>query len=219
MSFQYSYSITNDFLNGVVALDSFKIEIENSSISIALDRIDIDDTQCEIYFKAELPTEDQNTLIGLVAAHDGEPQPQMLETVIIKETENTLHVVQKGLPDFTGYSYFSDSVWGVAAANQVSHFYLGFDEIVAIQGGSVEVDENVNQGDFFALDFTYGIGGPVVGSLVTKKGVMPSTMWARSLPDAKEIPVGIKLRLTYNNTGTNDVFVIVAYDLRRTPQS
>jgi len=75
----YTYSISTDFPNQKVAVDSLTKEIEDSDISSAtLQYIDVAVSapdNCDIVFDVALSPTDETTLDGLVAAHQGEPLP------------------------------------------------------------------------------------------------------------------------------------------------
>lgn len=73
MSTKYTYSISNDFPNEAVAPDKLESEISDSSITVALDYINTNGDDCEIWFKADLTAGQQTTLANVVGAHDGEP--------------------------------------------------------------------------------------------------------------------------------------------------
>lgn len=146
--------------------------------------------------------------------------------VVIADSTKKLDVIQKGFPDYSGHPYFADSVWGTAPAKdpetpetpRISYFYLSFNQDVRIQGATVE-NSIANLGDFYALHLTYGVGGPVVGEFVAKRGLLPgvSSKWERILPDSQVVPQGICFRLTYSNNGDLPVHVVCAFDLRRIP--
>lgn len=70
---KYSFSISNDFPNGVLAADSLDKEIRMSSISIALDSINVVGDTCDIWFKAILPPSDITALNYVIANHKGTP--------------------------------------------------------------------------------------------------------------------------------------------------
>lgn len=75
----YAYSISTDFPNQKVAADCLTQEIEDSSITSAtLQSIDVAVSapdNCDIIFDTTLSSEDETTLDGIVAAHQGEPLP------------------------------------------------------------------------------------------------------------------------------------------------
>lgn len=72
MAEKYTYNYSS-FLNNKAALGSLTTEITDSNIAIALDYINSDNSEVDIWFKATLPSTDWTTLSGIVAAHDGEP--------------------------------------------------------------------------------------------------------------------------------------------------
>jgi len=69
---KYTYSISEDFPNQKVNLDTLKYEITSSPITHALDFINTEGDECNIWFKEELTTIDStSTLPAIVAAHQG----------------------------------------------------------------------------------------------------------------------------------------------------
>jgi hypothetical protein len=75
MATKYTYSISEDFPNGKVEPGKLVLEIRESAITIAADYVNANGDDCDIWFKAELPSGDQTVLDAVVAAHDGEPLP------------------------------------------------------------------------------------------------------------------------------------------------
>jgi hypothetical protein len=75
MSEKYTYSVTNDFLNGAVDSAKLTYEIDESTITRKLDFIGTDDDDCDIWFLDTLTSGDETVLDSIVAAHDGEPLP------------------------------------------------------------------------------------------------------------------------------------------------
>jgi hypothetical protein len=71
----YTFSVSGDFPNQVVAVDRLTQEIRDSDITIALNSISVINTSCEIEFKDALETAEETTLDGIVAIHDGTPLP------------------------------------------------------------------------------------------------------------------------------------------------
>lgn len=72
----YTYSLT-DFPNSKVDAFALLVDVRDSSITIAVDRVDVGPPDrpldVDVVFKDALPTEQQNTLDTLVAAHQGNP--------------------------------------------------------------------------------------------------------------------------------------------------
>jgi hypothetical protein len=90
----YPYSISGDFPNGTVNVETFWQEIEDSSISEALTKIDVritGDDVCEPYFANALSPGDQATLGGIVAAHQGvAPVVPVLERQIAESAQSAV---------------------------------------------------------------------------------------------------------------------------------
>ncbi len=74
---KYPYSISEDFPDQKVDIDRLSWEISESTITIALDYINVSGDECNIWFKDELPASDKTALDAVVAAHDGEPLPDV----------------------------------------------------------------------------------------------------------------------------------------------
>ena len=72
----YTYSVSLDFPNHQVDPSRLYQEVVSSSITIALDNIEVVQDACTISFKVDLSTGEKTILDGLVAAHSGEPMPQ-----------------------------------------------------------------------------------------------------------------------------------------------
>lgn len=74
MSYEYIYSIENDFPNSKVDIESLIYEIRESTITIAVDYVyDKDEIECHIFMKANLSEEEHATLDEIVANHEGDP--------------------------------------------------------------------------------------------------------------------------------------------------
>lgn len=69
---KYTYSISNDTLNGIISTNKLHSEIIDSNISIALNYINTSGDNCDIWFKDELSSGDKILLDGIVSGHDGE---------------------------------------------------------------------------------------------------------------------------------------------------
>ena len=66
----YTYNFS-DFKNGTVSSGRLTVEIQNSAIVSAVDYINTNGNECDIWFKAELSVGDKTILDGVVADHDG----------------------------------------------------------------------------------------------------------------------------------------------------
>jgi hypothetical protein len=72
-SVKYAYSISEDFPNAKVLPDKLASEIRASAIETALDYIGTSGDVCDVWFRAELSTSDNDRLDSIVAAHDAVP--------------------------------------------------------------------------------------------------------------------------------------------------
>lgn len=66
----YTYLI-DDFLNSKVDLTKLDKEVRDSSITVSLNYINLDETGCDFYFRDILALKDHTTLSGVVDSHDG----------------------------------------------------------------------------------------------------------------------------------------------------
>ena len=77
---RYTYAI-HLFPNGIVDSSRLTLEIQDSTISTSLARIDTDADSCFIWFRAPVSGSERAVLTALVAAHSGEPLPQPVAEV------------------------------------------------------------------------------------------------------------------------------------------
>lgn len=88
---KYTYSINDDFPNHKVDINRLGIEITTSDITIALDYIDTEGDDCNIWFKDAIPTSiGEGELDDIVAAHSGEP----LDDPVHAETSDGRPIIQ-----------------------------------------------------------------------------------------------------------------------------
>jgi len=73
MSVKYTYSISNDFPNQKVNPTGLTNAIRNATITVALDYINTDNDDCDVWFKLALSGAEETTLSGVVAAHTAAP--------------------------------------------------------------------------------------------------------------------------------------------------
>jgi len=142
----YNYSVSTDFPNGAVCADRLKQEILDSSITIALVGVDVDNDVCSVDFKADLPDEDKVTLDDLVAAHSGETMPKADIPVEIKKSNTIIESKQVGFVDLSGYNAYRRGYGFVARPKQTTNFDIKYDRTMKLQGLRVMLDENVNEG-------------------------------------------------------------------------
>ena len=72
------------FPNKIVNSDRLIQEISISSIIVALDHLDTSPIEADIYFKAELSTQDKTTLDTIVSNHSGTPLPDVIPVQNVK---------------------------------------------------------------------------------------------------------------------------------------
>jgi hypothetical protein len=85
---KYTYSISGDFPNQVINSDRLTQEIQDSTIVIALSFISTDGDNCDIWFRAELSSNDESALDIIVSNHSGEALPSQVTSVKIAEIES-----------------------------------------------------------------------------------------------------------------------------------
>jgi hypothetical protein len=68
---KYEFSIASDFPKGKVEVNALIQEIQESNITIMLDRIDTHSDICDIWFKNSLPSPEETTLNYLIGSHQG----------------------------------------------------------------------------------------------------------------------------------------------------
>ena len=84
---KYTYSISGEFPNQKINSDRLSQEIQDSTIVISLSFISTDGDNCDIWFKAELSSNDQSALDIIVSNHSGEALPSQATPVKIAEIE------------------------------------------------------------------------------------------------------------------------------------
>jgi hypothetical protein len=105
----YDYSIANDTLNGKVAPDKLRDQIQDSSIVTALDGIITDSATdlLRVIFKDALSVGDETILDTVVADHDGIPYPPAMDVSVTNfaTLEDPDHEIQRVIvqPARTGY--------------------------------------------------------------------------------------------------------------------
>jgi len=109
MSSKYTYNITSDFPNQKVDVGKLKVEIQDSDIITALDYINSSQTECDIWFKAELSVVDSTaTLPAIIAAHDGERLPDT-EAPVMEDGRPIVRADTRPIGAATFFTMASDS--------------------------------------------------------------------------------------------------------------
>lgn len=219
-STKYTYSIQNDTPNHKVDTDRLIQEITTSTITIALDYINTNGDELDIWFKAELSTEEQTELTTIVNNHSGEPLPSSNTPVSIKESDVDLTVTEKGFQNLDGHIYFKKGVCLECASGGITNLDVKFDRDMLLCGGGCRTDENTTFGDyceFFIVDkdnlLGYGTNLEIC-KLVETDYVWADKFWEVLFQDAKPIPAGFYLRIAYTSVGQNAVKVIAWFNMR-----
>jgi len=108
----YTYSITDDTLNGIVDTGTLRVEIENSSIIIAIDRISTSDDDLNITFKANLGSADETILDDLVSNHEGADSSDDIQHVLIDgvEVDSEGRQIQRMAAGKKGWTYMAHPI-------------------------------------------------------------------------------------------------------------
>lgn len=72
MATKYTFSVSSDFPNQKAHPTTLQNEINSSSITIAVEEINVIGDVCDVWMKASLSSAEQTTLNSIVAAHQGE---------------------------------------------------------------------------------------------------------------------------------------------------
>jgi len=171
---------------------------------------------------------------GLVEVRDGNgvvggvsDQIDYLKNNVVKSYISGSDIViptqQRGFVDISGYPYFCSGLSGVAvpagSEPTISIKHSVFSSNVRIAGGGVIFGSTSSPGNYAILDMVYGdvASGVVVGQFVESLYLLPDTKWEVMLQDTMLVPAGIKLRVRYVNTGSEEVPFCVWFHLRRVP--
>ncbi len=88
---KYTYALSS-FTSGL-NVDRFTDEVRDSTILIALDHIDVNAPDVDVWFKDALSGGDQTTLTGLVSAHTGTPPDDAPIQVTVTINEDVNHTI------------------------------------------------------------------------------------------------------------------------------
>jgi len=158
-STKYTYSISTDFPNHKVDSSRLLVEIQGSSIVVALDRIDTDGDNCDAWFKDALSSGDETTLNGIVAAHSGEPLVPELQIQPVKVID------VQGLDPETALSCTEFVEVQVETGEKVSEGIVSYPFPVDVAAARyVMEDPHYEYGDKFDV-FGIPAGDPAIGGV------------------------------------------------------
>jgi len=177
----YIYNIILDIESSKVNLQRLKSEIENSSISSNLDRIDGNIVEIDIYFTNPLSANEKTLLDGIVESHSGDPIPEesVPQQVSIAQT--------KPFSDAQGFRARFQGFSGTVTAGEEGYVDYIIEEERFINGVRILL-KNHMFGDSLRLqvvdtNFTYA--GDLYPSTPAEAGVpVPEeTPWSAVMPD------------------------------------
>ena len=161
---KYTYSISVDFPSQAVATDRLSQEIQDSAIVTALDYINTNGDDCDIWFKDQLSAGDVTVLDGIVAAHSGIPLPEPTQDINIKTSDISVPSEMKGFQDLTGHDVYrlGDLLYD-CVAGETNIFMESFAAGMYLEGGGVripeytyvsgsKVDNKPEKGDYLTFD-------------------------------------------------------------------
>jgi len=208
---KYSFSVSTDFPNQKTNIAGLIKEIQASSIVTAIDHIDLNGDDCDVWFKAELSAGDETTLGTVVGSHTGEP-------VSIPKTDEGVQYVTI-LPGKSGRMLLIEGLQFDAPADADTNGDLVLSETREIQGAVVEV-ANAEKGDYVELQVVAPDGPPyegaVVGQFAITVYIPPSGKIDPIVSESTaSFPAGFKFRLRYHAVaGGSTREVYVAFRMR-----
>jgi len=128
----YTYNIEETFKNGL-ATDSLSLTIQQSSITIGLEGINTDSTDCYIVFKDQLSSGELTTLNTIISEHDGKPltQEQIIKTIPL-------------LANYKGKSLYKKGYVGICIKNSTTNFDVSFPDERLLFGGEYNIIGNIS---------------------------------------------------------------------------
>lgn len=215
---KYTYSISEDFPNQRVSVDRLSNEIRQSSITIALDRIDVNDDDCDIWFKDVLTDWSSSSsssqlqiLNDIVANHSGEPLPyNAVQDVKITASDIIQASQIYGFQDLTGHNVYRKGYHFEAQPYTTTIQQAKYTTTMMLQGLVFGMDGNVRDGDYIEVEMVdvdnllgYG-AGLVLAKFAETIYVYPNQIFECVCSDAKTLPPGIYVRFSYYSYDPND---------------
>jgi len=201
-----------NFANGIVDAGRLSFDIENYirssdqlSITIVLDSVDIvvneeSDDICNIWFKADLSTDEQSMLDAICLAHTGDALPAEVTSVTLEPTGSNLKDLQA-----VGVNFEAD-------LNTSTEHLVGFAETREVQGVSVELKNHIAGFNKDSMEIAIvapdGVGGWVAvrhlvrGEENYKSPVPPSGITHVVAEGTAAMPTMLRIRVIYHSTAT-----------------
>jgi len=171
MDSQYTYNVSQT-LNNKVDIDRLTREVQQSSITIALNYIDVANGVISLFFKAELSDNEELTLDGIISSHTGATLPTAVPIVKSEMLLEATKFVEAG--DTTQGLYTAKSLIidiSAGTTEKIIDFVWPFD--IAIMSGTLGVSEDM-VGDDFSVDI-----GPntLIGALIAPLSVGDTSIY------------------------------------------
>jgi len=193
----HTYSTVNDglFPNKLVDIPRFKQEIAASSISVALDTVEIDGENCVVTFKGEATESDVLALEQLVFAHTGEPLASDTRTAIYEQpsliADSNLYISGHRSVCLAGTTTVLDVQWP---------------EVRSVQGVDIVVKDH-EDGDKVSAEVVHPLAGVVLS--FGESYVKPDGKISIQARNSKVLPVGLIFRITYHSVGAVNAVMYV----------
>jgi hypothetical protein len=200
---KYTYSIQTDFPNHKVATDRLLGEVSSSAVTIAIDHINTEGDDCDVWFKGVLSSEDEAILDALVAAHSGEPLPGPLVDPQGAPYVSLL-LGQPGLKLCIKGAKFD------APANQTTDNDVSFAQVREIQGSWCEVAGH-QPGDYVEMKLCLP-DGTVLGQFGETVYIPPSGKIDPIVAEGTvSFPAGLLIRMSYTAVDAGTVRTVYAW--------
>lgn len=213
MATQFTYSVEDDTLNGIVALNNLTNTIRSSDITIALEGVTHSGDNLIVDFKDDISGAEETILDGIIAAHDGVkivPEDEPIEAITIKTDVYTYEANA-----FTASCSNGSTVADFKIENYTGQSYT----YKHISGGMIFIDDNTKYGmyaDFQVIDKDniLGYGANVVLKQYIRKIYINPTCPAHfGTEPPGAIPVGLYLRANIYNPHAGAINAYINLDM------
>ena len=196
-------SVLYEYTKSPVNAGRLSTEIQASTITVAIDYINVSGANVDIYMKATLSSGEEDLLDSIVAAHTGEPWSNDIE-VIVKD--QLLGEGSNKRLKWKGYKF-------TAYANQVSTYNFTMPYDGNIQGG-IFFAGNSKDGDMIEMTLLPGTAYEYkyVETMYVLQGGEYPIMENFSMSQA--LSAGTPIQVTYDNTDSQDKVVAFVLVLR-----
>jgi hypothetical protein len=207
---KYTYSIAVDTANALLAEDSLKKEIEDSSIIIALDYIAALGDVLDIYMKDALSTGDKTTLDAIVTSHEGVGLASDPTLVAIDSEPAAPPFAAKVTPE--GKNLFARTT-GKKFTLSAGANTLDFDITYAhckITGMEIVGSKVGDTLDFLVLDDDSGTYSGTANAVLNQFGydvAMPDGFYKRESNYDADLYLNMTISIEYDSESAKDVYI------------